>query len=262
MTQHEYFAASTSDSVERERLAALEAATDPKSRRHLQTIGVGPGWKCLEVGGGGGSITRWLCETVGSSGRVVATDIDTRFLRQIDEPNVEVRTLDILRDTLEDSEFDLVHCRLLLIHLSDVDAALRRMIRAARSGGWILIEETDFSTYRAADPEHPSSEYFTQKVREIFDGIARLRLFDPYLGCRVRSFLEHAGLSDVASEGTAYIWHGGEAEAEEHRRSLPALVQAGVCSESDSLKLQTILGDPQFTFVGHTVFSAWGRRAV
>ena len=119
MTQHEYFAADTSDSVERERLAALEAATDPKTRRHLQAIGVGPGWKCLEVGGGG-SITRWLCEAVGSGGRVVATDIDTRFLRQIDEPNFELRKLDILRDTLEDSEFDLMHCGLSLIHLTDV----------------------------------------------------------------------------------------------------------------------------------------------
>ena len=261
MAQHEYFAAHTADSVERERLTALEAATDPKSKRHLQALGIGPGWNCLEVGGGGGSITRWLSEKVGPAGRVVAADIDTRFLRQIDEPNVEIRKLDILRDALEEAKYDLVHCRLLLIHLSDVERATRRMTSAARPGGWVLIEEPDFSSYRAADSDHPLSEFFTRKVREIFDNIARTKLFDPYLGCRVRTLLEGAGLSDVTSEGTAYLWHGGEAEAEEHRRSLPALVEAGVCSESDSLALQKALSDPQFTFVGHTVFSAWGRRA-
>jgi ubiquinone/menaquinone biosynthesis C-methylase UbiE len=262
MGQKEYFAARTADSVERERLAALEAARDPKSKRHLQELGVGPGWKCLEVGGGGGSITRWLAEKVGSDGRVVAIDIDTRFLREIEQPNVETRELDILRDAFEDSRYDLVHCRLLLIHLSDPELAVRRMIGAARLGGLILIEEADFSSYQAADPDHPLSEFFTRKVREIFENVGRSKLFDPYFGRRARALLERAGLSGVASEGTVYLWHGGEAEAHEHRLSLPALVKAGVCSERDSLELQKALSDPGFAFVGNAIFSAWGRRAV
>jgi hypothetical protein len=77
MAQHEYFAAHTADSIERERITALEAATDPKSKRHLQALGIGPGWNYLEVGGGGGSITRWLSENVGPTGRVAAADIDS-----------------------------------------------------------------------------------------------------------------------------------------------------------------------------------------
>ena len=56
MEHGEYFAARTTDEAERERLDALEAAIDPTSRRHLEALGVGPGWTCLEVGGGGGSI--------------------------------------------------------------------------------------------------------------------------------------------------------------------------------------------------------------
>jgi predicted methyltransferase len=81
MSEHEYFAAESSDSLERERLHALEAAKDPKTRRHMLQLGLKPGWSCLEVGAGGGSITRWLSEQVGPSGTVVAADIDLRFLQ-------------------------------------------------------------------------------------------------------------------------------------------------------------------------------------
>ena len=260
MDKGEYFSAHTDDLLERERLTALEAAIDPNSLRHLDDLGLGPGWQCLEVGGGGGSVARWMGRKVGPQGRVVATDVDTRFLRQIDEPNIEVRKLDVLQDELEDSVFDLVHCRFLLIHLPDPELAVRRMTAAARIGGWVLVEEPDFSTYRAVDPNHPLSESFSRKVREIFDEIARIELFDPCLGPGLRSILERAGLSEVGSEGAARVWRGGEAEAREHSLSLPALVRAGVCSQADALELEKALADREFTFVGHTVFSAWGKR--
>lgn len=260
MDQNKYFAEETTDSAERERLAAIEAAKDPKTKRHLAELGVAPGWRCLEVGGGGGSITRWLADRVGPSGRVVAADIDTRFLQEINKANVEARKLDILKDAIEDSAFDVVHCRLLLIHLSDPELALNRMVSAAKRGGWVMVEEADFSSYRAADPNHPLSEAFTRIVQETFANVKRSNVFDPYFGRRVRDLVGRAGLSDLGNEGTAYLWRGGEAEAREHRLSLPIFVKAGVCTESDALTVAKALADPKFTFVGHTIFSAWGKR--
>ena len=41
---------------------------DPWTRRYLAGLGVGQGWRCLELGGGNGSITEWLCAAVGPSG--------------------------------------------------------------------------------------------------------------------------------------------------------------------------------------------------
>ena len=63
--------------VQRERLAALAEALDPGTVRELESIGVGGGGACLEVGAGGGSIAAWLCER---AARVVATarDLFTR----------------------------------------------------------------------------------------------------------------------------------------------------------------------------------------
>lgn len=59
---------------EHDRLHALEALFDDASAHHLARLGVGPGWRCLEVGAGAGGVARWLADRVGPSGQVLATD--------------------------------------------------------------------------------------------------------------------------------------------------------------------------------------------
>src|SRR5215471_2822516 len=63
---------------ERARLGGLAALCDPSTLRHLTALGVGPGWRCLEIGGGAGSVARWLAAAIGPAGRLVVTDLDTR----------------------------------------------------------------------------------------------------------------------------------------------------------------------------------------
>ena len=58
----------------RARYAALSALFDAGTRQHLLDRELAPGWRCLEVGAGGGSIARWLGQRVGPTGRVIATD--------------------------------------------------------------------------------------------------------------------------------------------------------------------------------------------
>ena len=113
-----YINADTEMETESARLGLLEASRDPGTMRQLEQLGVGPGWRCLEVGAGRGSIVRWLAEKVTPTGSVTAVDIDPRFLSDMPE-NVEVRALDIREDEVEAEAFDLVHCRALLMHLPD-----------------------------------------------------------------------------------------------------------------------------------------------
>jgi hypothetical protein len=70
----------------RARLSSTEERLDPGTIGHLRARGVGAGWRCLEVGGGG-SIARWLCAQVDPGGEVLATDLDTRFLEALEKPN-------------------------------------------------------------------------------------------------------------------------------------------------------------------------------
>jgi 2-polyprenyl-3-methyl-5-hydroxy-6-metoxy-1,4-benzoquinol methylase len=111
----------------RRRFAGLPQVYDPGTMRHLTERGLGPGWHCLEVGAGGGSIARWLAEQVGPAGSVLATDIDTRFLDDLQMPNLEVRRHDIGTEPLSAASFDLAHARLVLSHVPQREAALARL---------------------------------------------------------------------------------------------------------------------------------------
>jgi ubiquinone/menaquinone biosynthesis C-methylase UbiE len=62
-----------------QRFSSLETLYDPWTISHLEATGVGPGWQCWEVGGGGGSIAAWLAQRCGKSGHVLVTDIDERL---------------------------------------------------------------------------------------------------------------------------------------------------------------------------------------
>ena len=62
------------------RMEVLARLYDPTTRRVLAATGLAAGWSCLEVGGGGGSVARWLAERVGPAGRVLCTDLDTRII--------------------------------------------------------------------------------------------------------------------------------------------------------------------------------------
>ena len=92
---------------EDERLSLMSRMLDPQMFFRLEQLGVGEGWRCLEVGAGNGSVSRWLAERVGPAGRVVTSDIDTRFLDRLSLPNLEVRRIDVTRDPLGDG-YDLV----------------------------------------------------------------------------------------------------------------------------------------------------------
>jgi ubiquinone/menaquinone biosynthesis C-methylase UbiE len=114
---------------ERGRLRSLGSLFDPMSRRRLASLGVGRGWRCLEVGCGAGGIAFWLAEQVGSDGHVLATDLNTRFIARGHWPNLEVREADLLADGIEQEKFDLAHARVLIEHIPDHEAPSRRSSR-------------------------------------------------------------------------------------------------------------------------------------
>ncbi len=104
----------------------LALLQDPGTIRHLTERGICPGWRCLEVWAGGGSIATWMAAQVGDTSFVLATDIDTRFLSGLQGRNLEVRRHDIVADPLPEAAFDMVHARPVLQHVPERDAAWLR----------------------------------------------------------------------------------------------------------------------------------------
>ena len=129
----------TSWDGERRRLAGIEAWLDPHSIRAFGELGVEPGWRCLDVGAGGGSLTQWLCDRVGPRGSVLAVDADTRFVEKLGAANLEVRRADVVHEPLPEGEFDLVHTRFLLQHLPERERVLEKLARAVKPGGRLIV---------------------------------------------------------------------------------------------------------------------------
>jgi ubiquinone/menaquinone biosynthesis C-methylase UbiE len=261
MAEQQYVFSQTADAAERERLDLWEQIEDARSQRHLAALGIQKGWRCLEVGAGHGSIVRWLAAQVGPQGRVVATDINPRFLTELQVPNVEVRGHDIRTDPLEAGRYDLAHCRAVLSHLPDPPLVVRRMVAAVRLGGWLVIEDGDFSSLRAVEATHPLAEAVNRHHRELLDRITQAKLSDPYLGGRVRGLLEDAGLTEIDNEGVSRIARGGETEARMICMTLQALVERGILSQEAYSDIHQALLDPSFSFITLTTFAAWGKRA-
>src|SRR5437763_7248100 len=150
------------------RLRLSERIYDPASTRRLEALGVGPGWRCLEVGAGGGSITRWLCSKVGPAGRVLAVDIDTRFVGGIRSANLDVACLDVTTVFLPAASFDLVHARALLSCLADPGAVLDRLATTLAPGGRLLLEELHDTTADAG-PAGNDSAWAADLPRQLAD---------------------------------------------------------------------------------------------
>jgi len=140
VVQSDYMLANKGEEA-RIRFAALAAIYDPQTIRHLATLGVSCGWRCLEVGAGSGTIAKWLADRAGPTGHVLVTDVDTRFLEPLRGPTLDVRAHHIGSDSLPNAEFDLIHTRLVLMHVRERDTALARMISSLKVGGWLLVEE-------------------------------------------------------------------------------------------------------------------------
>src|SRR5437763_3643306 len=139
---------------EGDRLTALASLFDPITRRHVAPLGLGPGWRCLEVGGGTGSVARWLAEMVGDTGYVVATDLSLDLMKAqgVEETdNLELRIHDVVKDPLPDGEFNLIHSRLVLEHLPARVEVLGKLTRALAPGGWLVIEDMCLRGQHATD---------------------------------------------------------------------------------------------------------------
>ncbi len=249
---------------ERRRLDAVEAGWDLVSIANLQAIGVMKGWHCLEVGAGGGSIAVWLCNHVGTDGRVVATDLDPRFLTAIDAPNLEVRRHDIVQDPIEGDSYDLVHARLLLEHLPQNETALDRMIEALRPGGWLLVEDFDHASFLPDPASDATYQTLWDGLLRAFGTLSVGRGLDLAYGRRLLRLLQTRKLDCVRAEAHASMQTGGSPRSEMLALSI-AKMQDGLLStgevDAESLqKLTMMLRLPEHRWMSQLMVSAVGQK--
>ena len=248
-----------------QRFSSLESLYDPLTTRHLVTTGIGPGWRCWEIGGGSGSIGLWLSNRIGPEGHVLMTDIDPRFLAEKGRDNLEVRRHDVGLDPLPDTAFDLIHTRLVLIHVPQRQATIARLANALKPGGWLVVEDYDTMILDRALPcANAADAEIVRKCFRALRTLMELRGMDMSWGRSLYGRLVAAGLVNVEADAHFEFRRGGSPGAQ--------LDKANFCQVRDQLlgerlltseeldRLLQLLEDPDFVVASPVMFSARGQQ--
>ena len=247
-----------------QRFESLEVTYDQVTFRHLETIGVGQGWRCLEVGGGGGSVARWLSRRVGQTGSVLVTDIDPRWMGGLHEANVEVQVHDIVGDPLPEAAFDLIHARLVLVHLPGRRQALDSIVRALRPGGWVLVEEFVYPSPLDVTGVDAGEAACFERVHDAMVELITESGADLDWGRQVYGELRRRGCTKLGAEGFFEVWPGGSTGIRLHRANCDQLadplVTSGRATPAELEIFRRLLDDPALTVNSLVLISTRGQK--
>ncbi|MFI7062270.1 class I SAM-dependent methyltransferase [Kribbella sp. NPDC050124] len=160
----------------------------------LERVGLRLDMRCLELGAGNGSIANWLA---GRTHEVVAVDIDTSQLNDV-APGVQVIRHD-LRDGLPvQGPFDLIHARLLLVHLPEREQLLGRLVDALAAGGWLVLGDlTDRPLQTLAVPEPADQDLWDKMLHLSHNVVSPARGLSWTWARETAGRMTAAGLVDV-----------------------------------------------------------------
>lgn len=246
------------------RFRALSELFDPVTFRHVDRLGITTGMRCWEVGAGSASVPLGLAERVGPTGAVVATDIDVSWTRDgLTDDVVEVVRHDVAADPPPPGGFDLVHARLVLVHVTDRAEALRRMVQALRPGGRLLLEDADPGLQPLLCPDESGPEQrLANRLRSGFRALMAARGADLAYGRTLPRLLREAGLEDVRAD--AYFPITSPAcsvlEAATVRQIRGLLVAEGLATDEEIDRHLASVSTGRLDLATAPLISAWGRR--
>ncbi|GHB59168.1 hypothetical protein GCM10010347_31390 [Streptomyces cirratus] len=242
---------------EDERIDLGALTYDDTTIARLRELGAGPGWSCLDVGAGTGSVARRLLGELGVT-RVLAVDRDTRFLAAHPQPGLDVLEADLADPGFDPGRFHLVHARFVLMHLPARQQLMARLARLLLPGGALVLSD-------AFDPDSetaPPSPY-TRAVQAMWQGLHDTIGTDVSWTPRYPQLLRGLGLEAVAAEihvpplvpGSAIsrFW------AVTWDRAREAMTATGLVDDADIDAAIRYLDSPDCAALSPGMITAWGR---
>ncbi|MGX1128129.1 SAM-dependent methyltransferase [Streptomyces glaucescens] len=179
---------------EGERIDFGALAYDDLTMARLRALGAGPGWSCLDVGAGTGTVSRRLLAEA-EVASVLAVDRDVRFLAERRLPGLDVLEADITAPGFAPGRFRLVHARFVLMHLPERDRLITALADLVAPGGVLVLSDAvDLTSERA-----PSTPY-TTVMRAMWQGLRATIGTDVSQVPSYPHLLRGAGLVPVAAE--------------------------------------------------------------
>jgi 2-polyprenyl-3-methyl-5-hydroxy-6-metoxy-1,4-benzoquinol methylase len=243
-------------------LRLLADILDEHTTDVLARAGIAAGWQCLDVGPGAGTITRWMANQVGPGGQVTALDLDPRHVQPAD--NITIRQGDVRSIDLPDAHYDLIHTRLLLLHLAERDMVLDRLVDALKPGGLLVVSDWDDTSrdlllYAPTPAAAAAFDAFQTAV------LAELEAHGAAVGWARRAPLtmRAAGLVDLETVAHNRLWAGGEPgcllHASNARQLRGALLARGITPDQLD-QLEMAMTNPATLAYCYWMFTTVGRR--
>ncbi|MGW5654195.1 methyltransferase domain-containing protein [Streptomyces humi] len=177
---------------EGERIDLGALAYDDITMARLRELGAGPGWHCLDVGAGTGTVPRRLLDEAGVDS-VLAVDRDVRFLAR--RPGLDVLETDITAPHAVRGRFRLVHARFVLMHLPEHERLVETLAGLVEPGGVLVLSDAvDLTTDRT-----PGTPY-AAAMRAMWQGLRATIGTDVSWVPSYPRLLRGAGLVPVAAE--------------------------------------------------------------
>ncbi|MBO0783372.1 MAG: class I SAM-dependent methyltransferase [Ktedonobacteraceae bacterium] len=217
------------------------------TRRMLEDAGISQGMRVLDIGCGPGDVSLLAASLVGKEGRVVGVDSSVAAIARaqaraadagFSQTSFQVADIHQLDD---EQPFDAIVGRLILQHVPDPVALLRRLLTRLRTGGVVAFQEYDLSpqTY-ATLPASPLWEQAQEWCRGAFQRFGReLRMGMKLPGTFVAAGLPVPQLRYEAAIGTGRDWEGYEVLAAAVRAFLPAILRLGVAT-AEEIDIETL----------------------
>ncbi len=235
---------------------------DPFSRERIAGLVDLDGIRVLEVGTGGGTMTRYLAGEVGVKGFVFTVDRQPR-VNLSGASNVAPIKGDVLTCELP-GHIGLVHARLTLAHIPERQAVLARLVDTLLPGGVVLIEDWwAVLTDMVMAAPNPGAALLYTRFQGTLGALFEAGGTDRNWAQQVHGALLRAGLEDVQTVIHATAWPGGSPAARMIQSTIQQaqhqLVKAGLSPE-ELASVTALLNNPDFVLRGHLLFSTSGRK--
>ncbi|MFJ4776015.1 class I SAM-dependent methyltransferase [Streptomyces sp. NPDC088762] len=241
---------------EDERIDLGALAYDETTMARLRLLGAGPGWTCLDVGAGTGTVARRLLAEAGVES-VLAVDRDVRFLAAHPVPGLTALEADVTADAFSPGAFRLVHVRFVLMHLPAADRMVTKLAGLVAPGGVLVVSDAvDLTTELA--PVTP----YTRAMQAMWQGLGDSIGTDVSRVPRHPELLRAAGLEPVAAEIHVPPLEPGSPIsrfwADTWGRAREAMVATGLVDDAGIDEAVRYLNSPACTALSAGMLTAWG----
>ena len=200
--------------AEVQRLLLQARLYEQPTEQALRAAGLEPGMRVLDVGCGPGDVSLIAARVVGPTGRVVGIDASPDIVALARQRATEnsVTTVSFEHSSVDgiilDEPVDAVIGRLILMHLPEPVAALRRLATLVRPGGVIAFCDFDMTAARSV-PWLPTWQTAAEAIATAFRGAG----LDPQFGTTLHRLFRQAGLGTPTLTISAPV---GTAEDTDH----------------------------------------------